>query len=79
MKKNRTIGKRQVMDAARELGMRVIRMTNPENGQRQWRIDNYKGLAIWRDALWEVWLVVMPRPIQMPEDEAVTTEEEVMA
>lgn len=67
MKTNRTIGKRKVFDAAREMGLRVTRGVDPEDGKRRWRIDNRKGLTIWRDSLWDVWLVVQPRPIQLPE------------
>lgn len=43
MKKNRTVGKTMVMEAAAARGLRVVRMVDPEDGRRKWRVDDYKG------------------------------------
>lgn len=69
MKKNRTIGKKQVMDAAMGRGLLVRRVKTVEG--LRWEVSNGKGLRAFYVTLAEVWSVVRPRPIQLPEEEEV--------
>lgn len=69
MKKNRTIGKTVVMEAAAARGLRVVRMVDPEDGRRKWRVDDRKGEGVWAASLADVWFVVKPAPVKLPEEE----------
>lgn len=71
MKKNRTIGKTVVMEAAAARGLRVVRMVDPEDGRRKWRVDDRKGEGVWAMSLADVWFVVGPRPVKLPSEAVV--------
>lgn len=71
MKKNRTIGKTRVMEAAAARGLLVKRVMTAEG--RRWEISNGKGLRAFYATLVEVWMMVRPQAVKLPEEPSPLT------
>jgi len=71
MKKNRTIGKTRVMEAAKARGLIVKRVKTAEG--RRWEVSNGKGLRALYATLVEVWMVVRPQAVKLPEEPSPLT------
>lgn len=77
MKKNRTIGKTRVLEAAAARGLIVRRVETAEG--RRWEVSNGKGLRAFYATLVEVWMVVRPAPLRVAEAAPVKLPSEAVA